>query len=131
MSQSRARLRAWLNDGGEFWVMLDRVDFGGLEPLLGDTFTCQLVDRVRLDKVAIRDAEALPAESPEPAVEYERPLDFARVLVTGMHVTHTVQGWPAAFWRPVGAAGWCLRRSAQKPGSAAPPRRGRGGIRIA
>jgi hypothetical protein len=29
-------------------------------------------------------------------------LDFARVLVTDMQVTHTVQGWPAAFMRPVG-----------------------------
>ena len=118
-------LRAWLNDGGELWVMLDRVDFGGLEQLLGDTFTCQLVDRVTLDKVAIQDAEALPAEGPEPAVEYERPLDFARVLVTGMHVTHTVQGWPAAFWRPVGrgrvvftavgAEAWIRRATAARP----------------
>ncbi len=95
-------LRSWLNDGGELWVMLDRVDFRGLEQLLGNTFTCQLVDRVTLDKVAIQDAEPLPAAGPEPAVEYERPLDLARVLVTGMKVTHTVQGWPAAFWRPVG-----------------------------
>ena len=67
----------------------------------------------------------MPAEGPEPAVEYERPLDFARVLVTGMHVTHTVQGWPAAFWRPVGrgrvvftavgAEAWIRRATVARP----------------
>jgi len=103
-------LRTWLNDGGELWVMLDRVEFAGLEQLLGEVFTCELVDRVKLDTVAIEDTAVVetPAAAwdeggdARPAVQYEQPLDFARVVVTGMEVTHTVQGWPAAFWRPVG-----------------------------
>ncbi len=118
-------VRAWLNDGGELWVMLDRVDFRGLEQLLGDIFTCQLVDRVTLDKVVIEDARAGDTLAAESAVEYERPLDFARVLVTDMQITHQVQGWPAAFWRPVGrgrvvfttlaAEAWIRRAAAVRP----------------
>ncbi len=100
-------LRAWLIDGGELWIMLDRVDFAGVERLLGEAFTCQLVSRVELDQVVIQSAGLPPPGLSPPAVapppeSYEQPLDFARVIVTGLEVTHTVQGWPAAFWRPVG-----------------------------
>lgn len=116
-------LRAWLNDGGELWIMLDRVDFAGVERLLGETFTCQLVNRVALDQVAIQSA-AVPSPAAAPAESYEQPLDLARVIVTDMEVTHTVQGWPAAFWRPVGrgrvvfttvgAQAWIRRATARR-----------------
>jgi len=117
-------LRAWLNDGGELWIMLDRVDVAGVERLLGDVFTCQLVDRVALHEVLIEDVDKIPLEPP--AMEsYEQPLDLVRVLVSGMRVTHTVEGWPAAFWRPVGrgrvvfttleARAWIGRPMAQRP----------------
>ncbi len=118
-------LRAWLNDGGSLWIMLDRVDFAGVERLLGETFTCQLVNRVALDQVAIESAEPLhPTAAAAAAESYEQPLDFARVIVTDMQVTHKVQGWPAAFWRPVGrgrvvfttlgAQAWICRATAQR-----------------
>jgi len=117
-------LRAWLNDGGELWIMLDRVDAAGVERLLGDVFTCQLVDRVALHEVLIEAVEEIPFESPE-RERYEQPLDLVRVLVSGMRVTHTVAGWPAAFWRPVGrgrvvfttleARAWIGRAMAQRP----------------
>jgi hypothetical protein len=93
-------LRSWLHEGGELWVMLDRVDFGNVERLLGEAFTCWLVDRVQLHEVAI--AEAIVGVSAGPVESYEQPLDFVRVLVDGMQVTHTVDGWPAAFMRQVG-----------------------------
>lgn len=93
-------LRAWLNDGGQLWIMLDRVDFDGVERLLGETFTCQLVNRVAWHEVTIQDVAPPPGTAPPSTQQYEEPQDFARVLVNGMRVTHTVQGWPAAFWRP-------------------------------
>jgi hypothetical protein len=83
------------------WIMLDRVDGTGVEQLLGDLFTCQLVDRVALDEVLIEDEEEIPTEPPT-VEQYEQPLDLVRMLVSEMQVTHTVGGWPAAFWRPVG-----------------------------
>ncbi|NLF71604.1 MAG: hypothetical protein GX575_21440 [Candidatus Anammoximicrobium sp.] len=95
-------LRSWLNGGGELWIMLDRVDFAGVERLLGETFTCHLVNRVALDQAVIQSVVAPPLAAPAASESYEQPLDFVRVIVTGMEVTHTVQGWPAAFWRDVG-----------------------------
>lgn len=126
-----AALRAWLNDGGELWIMLDRVDFAGVERLLGEMFTCQLVNRVGLSEVAIQDSpppspDAAPSPAaPQPAFQCGLPLNFVRVVVSGMKVTHTVQGWPAAFWRSVGrgrvvfttvdAQAWIRRATALRP----------------
>lgn len=125
-----AALRVWLNDGGELWIMLDRVDFAGVERLLGETFTCQLVNRVVLPEAIIQAADEMssaaapPPASSQPSPEYSWPLNFVRVIVSGMQVTHTVQGWPAAFWRPVGrgrvvfttvdAQAWIRRARAQR-----------------
>ncbi len=93
-------LRKWLHNGGELWVMLDRVDPVNVEKLLGQSFACQLVDRVELHEVTIQDArEGVSAMS---TVVYEQPVSFVRVLVDDLHVTHTVDGWPAAFEGSVG-----------------------------
>ncbi len=95
-------IRAWLNDGGQLWIMLDQVDFIGVERLLGNAFSCGLVDRVQLDTVDIQPINPRPSviyASPE---QYEQPVDFARVVTTDMEVTHTVDQWPAAFWRNMG-----------------------------
>lgn len=93
-------LRNWLHNGGELWVMLDRVEPVNVEKLLGQTFSCQLVDRVAMHEVTIQDVqgEAFTGAT----VVYEQPVDFVRMLVHGMHVTHTVDGWPAAFQCSVG-----------------------------
>ena len=93
-------LRSWLNDGGELWIMLDQVAMESVERLLGESFTCQLVDRVELHEVTIRDAQGEPSDSM--TEQFEQPVNFVRVLVDGMQVTHTVEGWPAAFQRSVG-----------------------------
>ncbi|TVS18145.1 MAG: hypothetical protein EA424_11440 [Planctomycetaceae bacterium] len=93
-------LRKWLHNGGELWVMLDRVELVNVEKLLGQAFTCQLVDRVELHEVTIRDEQS--DHSATSTVAYEQPVNFVRVLVDDMHVTHTVDGWPAAFECSVG-----------------------------
>ena len=90
-------LRAWLHDGGQLWIMLDQVDFGCVERLLGNTFSCGLVDRVQLDTVDIQPVNPRPSVNYPSSEQYERPVDFARVVVTDMEVTHTVGPWPAAF----------------------------------
>ena len=95
-------IRAWLSDGGHMWIMLDLVDFDGIERLLGQTFSCETVDRVELNEVHIQPVA--PAQTVEyaPAVQYEEPIDFVRVVVSDVDVTHRVNGWPAAFVRNVG-----------------------------
>jgi hypothetical protein len=82
--------------------MLDRVEPQLLERILGDEFLCDVVDRVRLTAVRI---EPSSTESGAPAVasEYEQPVDLLRVVVSGVEVPYTVNGWPAAFWKSFGA----------------------------
>jgi hypothetical protein len=93
-------LRSWLNDGGELWIMLDRLPMESVERLLGENFGCHVVDCVELHEVTIRNAEG--GSSAAMTEGFEQPVNFVRVLVDGMQVTHTVEGWPAAFQRFVG-----------------------------
>jgi hypothetical protein len=99
---SLSTIRDWVNNGGQLWVMLDRLEFADVERLLGNCFSCGLVDRVQLDSVGIQSSAPRPAIQYTPARAFEQPVDFARVVTTDMQITHTVDGWPAAFWRPVG-----------------------------
>jgi len=95
-------IRAWLNDGGHLWVMLDTVDFEGVERLLGEAFSCEMVDRVELNNVQIEPVMPLPTITYTPTAQFEEPVDLVRVVVSDMDVIHTVNGWPAAFVRQVG-----------------------------
>jgi hypothetical protein len=95
-------IRCWLNDGGQVWIMLDRVEFANVERLLGDVFTCGFVDREELNEVHIQSLKPNSAVEYAPPETYEEPVDLVHVTVTDMEVTHTVDGWPAAFWRRVG-----------------------------
>lgn len=94
-------IRAWLNDGGRLWIMLDTVDCDGVERLLGEAFSCELVDRVQLNNVQIQPTSPTHMEDVS-AVRYEEPVDLVRVVVSDMEVTHTINDWPAAFVRNVG-----------------------------
>ncbi|MGE5193378.1 MAG: hypothetical protein ACM3U2_12865, partial [Deltaproteobacteria bacterium] len=117
-----AAIRRWVHGGGRLWVMLDRVDPRFLERILGDEFLCEVVDRVGLTSVRIeavaKERFSTPVES-----EHEQPVDLVRVVATGANVTYTVNGWPAALWKPLGAGkilvttlgprGWMRLRTAE------------------
>ena len=117
-------VRAWVNEGGQLWIMLDRVDFEGVERLLGNVFSCGLVDRVELDEVEIQTVAPRPDIKYASRRQYEQPVDFARVVTINMNVTHEVDQWPAAFWRgmgrgrvvftTVGAKAWVQRPQARR-----------------
>ena len=95
-----AMVRRWLNGGGSVWVMLDRTGAPVLEALLGDEFACQVVDHIGLVNVII---ESLLSHSDRlTSIDFDDPVDHVRVLVTDAEITHTVNGWPAAFRRPCG-----------------------------
>jgi hypothetical protein len=93
-------LRQWLERGRRVWVMLDRVDPEAVAPLLGDAVDFELVDRVRLTGVRF-DGPAAGAETP--VQEFERPVEFARVLLPPRERPPlAVNGWPAWFTRKIG-----------------------------
>ncbi|HEY2249834.1 MAG TPA: hypothetical protein VGH74_02195 [Planctomycetaceae bacterium] len=100
-----AAIRRWLFGGGHLWVMLDRVDSRVLELILGDEFALEVIDRVGLTKIQIESRELDASRGS--TQEYDRPVEFLRVAVTDVKVDYTVDGWPAAFWKPYGE-GWLL-----------------------
>ena len=96
-----AAVRRWLNAGGRLWIMLDRVDPVILERLLGDDFHGTVVDRVGLTTVRIDRAPLLmdPRVEIGETVEYEEPVQMARVVIRDMTVVNSVNGWPASLTR--------------------------------
>lgn len=99
-----AAVRRWLHAGGRLWVMLDRVDSEFLERLLGDDFHGHVADRVSLTSVRIDEAPSFKSPEGEVGeiVTFDEPVDMARMVVTGMKVWNTVDGWPAALTMPSG-----------------------------
>lgn len=115
-------VRRWLHGGGRLWVMLDRADPLILERLLGDDFQGHVVDRVGLTSVRIDKAPTLAAPNGEPGetVDYDEPVEMSRIVVSGMKILNTVNGWPAAMTgsfgegrlliTTLGARGWIKPR---------------------
>ncbi|MGE0378478.1 MAG: hypothetical protein AB7Q45_23975 [Planctomycetaceae bacterium] len=97
-------VRRWLHAGGRLWIMLDRADPVILERLLGDEFQGYVVDRVGLTSVRIDNAPSLLVPNGEPGetIDYEEPVPMARMVVSGMRVWNSVNGWPAALTRAYG-----------------------------
>ncbi len=118
-------IRRWLHAGGRLWIMLDRVDPVIMERLFGDDFRGYVVDRVGLTTVQI-DRSPTPMESDirvgEP-MEYDEPVEMARLVAPDMNVSHLVNGWPAALNKrygdgrllvtTLGPRGWMKPRSAE------------------
>lgn len=109
-------LRAWLSRGGRLWIMLDAIDEANVRWLLGAPGAPTVVDRTELTDfqvVSVSEPGTADAQS------HEQPVPFVRVVVDGAVVTHTVDGWPAAFWQnyglgrvlftTLGPAGWVRR----------------------
>lgn len=123
-------IRHWVENGGKLWIMLDLVDPEIVEQLVGDVFDCEVVGRVGLTTVELKDE--LPslikdgkAHSEVQVQEYEEPVELLRVVVQNKNVTHTVEGWPAAFrqrlgrgevlFTTLGARGWMRLRTPGDP----------------
>lgn len=129
----RASMRQWVERGGLLWVMLDQVDADLLESLLGEECAPRVVDRTSLTTVRMerRSPADRPPDSgpPAPSRNYEHPVAFVRVALTGREtVHHYVDAWPASFSiragrgrilvTTLGAAGWYRPRGTTP---AAPP----------
>ncbi len=95
-------VRDWVMHGGNLWITLDDVQQQTVSALLGDAFACTRVDRVELSDLTIEPAGEEGVPQQRDRLELDQPVPLVRMLVEGVTVTHTVDGWPAAFWQPYG-----------------------------
>ena len=109
-----AALQNWILNGGRLWVMAEQVSPEFMSQLLGDDWSVQIVDHVHLMKTAIEGqgvdgggplGSKAPTDRKIMANEFEKPVDFARAVVSNMEVMHTLNGWPASARRQIGR-GW-------------------------
>ncbi len=97
-----AAIRGWLNEGGQIWLHLDRVQLDGVAKLLGERFRCEEVDRVEMHSIEIVSVDKHSGIKYTGRRDYELPVPMVRVAVEDVTVTHEVEGWPAAFTMPFG-----------------------------
>jgi hypothetical protein len=139
-------IRHWLHAGGRLWIPLDHVSPATVSLLLGEDCPCTVVDRVGLTHWQfVRERSVLdplnqafnsprepPAREEKPAAhvegkidDFEDPVEMVRVAASGMSVVHSVDGWPASFWRrsgrglvlftTLGARAWYRPRAKNDP----------------
>ena len=98
-------VRRWLYAGGRLWVMLDRADPLLLERLFGDDFQGTVIDRVGLTSVRVDQPPStfVPDGQTGEVIEYEEPVEMARMTATGVNILNTVNGWPAALTKSFGS----------------------------
>jgi hypothetical protein len=98
-----AMIRDWVLRGGHLWFTLEEVQPETVSAVLGDAYHCTRVDRVELNDVAVREGPNDTQSAELESFEVEVPVPLVRMLVEDVTVTHTVNGWPAAFWQPFGS----------------------------
>ena len=103
-ASSLQRLSDWLRSGGLVWIMLDEVDPMLVARLLGDDFDLTIADSVELNEFELEKVDAFATNAPSNAERWssERPAELLRVFTSSKDVSARVNGWPAAFWIPVG-----------------------------
>ena len=118
-------VRRWLGNGGDLWIMLDLVSAETVAQLLGDGLPFRQVDRTSLTTVQLVDADPESVAAPQPPREFEKPIDFVRVVLDGATPHFSVEGWPAIFssqfgkgrimFTAVGANALMRRRTSEDP----------------
>ena len=115
-------IRRWLYDGGQLWIMLDEVSPTTIRKLLGDSFRCQVVDRVDLTEFQMQGVRPSGQAWQGAPRTFDEPVEMIRAIGADVEITHSIDGWPAAFWQQVGsgrvlyttlaARGWTRERTA-------------------
>jgi len=101
-SAGLANIQQWLQRGGRLWILLDRTQPSTVHALLGNAAGCDIVDRVELSQFDVVDVSR--PEGPQVAATWQadEPVELVRVVTNGLEVACRIDGWPAAFWQPVG-----------------------------
>jgi len=118
-------LRQWVERGGKLWLPLDRLSEETVLLLMGDAYQCQEVGRVDLSQVSFQSDEYGAVGSSAAPRTYEQPVSLVRVVTNRAEVVHTINGWPASFWVPLGKGevlfttldirGWIRPRTPEDP----------------
>ncbi len=120
------RIRSWLNNGGRLWIMVDRISPESVQKLIGDAMCYSVVDEVELNDFQIRvRAQHSSSQDVFTDMTFDNSIRMSRVVVDTEDVVCDVDGWPAAFWKPVGegevlfttlgARGWLLDAKISPP----------------
>lgn len=94
-------LMDWVLGGGTLWLMLDQTGPATTRQFTQDLFSLDVIDHVTLTEFEISSIRRRVPFSEVKSTE--KPVDFLRVLTEGVEVSHEVNGWPAAFSRPMGS----------------------------
>lgn len=96
-------LRKFMLAGGRLWVMLDKIPTRLLRPLLADQQSCEEVERVELNEFVIDMVSVVnPLAESDRRFSTDVDLSMVRVVQSGGRVSHSIDGWPAAFTMDVG-----------------------------
>lgn len=116
-------LRAWVERGGSLWVMLDQVKVESLACLLGDALDLEVVDRMSLTTIDLRNSATNSFPETPRVREFEQPVEFVRVLAPRLNPLYTIGGWPVALlgqlgkgrvlFTTLGPRAWMRPRTAQ------------------
>lgn len=101
-SAGLAAIRRWLTRGGRVWLPLDRLSPEVVAEIIGHRCEYEEVDRVELNAYRIEDLTEPSEENRFQECEWEEPVVLARVLTDATDIHCRIDGWPAAFWVPVG-----------------------------
>ena len=98
---SVATIEQYLHSGGRVWVMLDEIETDSIQPLLQENQQIETLDTVELNRFEI-EVQGLSLAQIDRIVDRDDSIQMKRVLQSGGRVTHSVDGWPAAIWMPIG-----------------------------
>ncbi len=117
-------LQFFLKRGGRILVLLDQVDTNLVRDLLADGQQCETVDTVELNHFVMDVHSPIAFSLEDRTVDRDQPMRLKRVMQQGGHVTHSIDGWPAAISMKVGegvlmlatleSSAWLSKRSYQK-----------------
>lgn len=91
-------LRRWIASGGRLWVFAEQVSPSFMRKLMGDQWTCQVIDELELNRFVVSESGR---EDREP-LSYDKPVKMVRVVAPDWRVIHRVRGWPASLIKPFG-----------------------------
>ncbi|MEM6691708.1 MAG: hypothetical protein AAF664_19920 [Planctomycetota bacterium] len=102
-------IQRWVQNGGKLWVMVDRLSQPTIDRLVGGLRSFEIVDRVPLNSFQTQPSETSTQRAMLQAESWaaDEPVLMARVirdpvLSENEELVASIDGWPAALWKPVG-----------------------------